>query len=184
MASVQETAHCFIRFAEFKSFVTNWRHWKRRRNCSCFPTGRALHHLSREVRHALNARLPNRRTGINWPIAWPQRCADFTPLDFLHVGMCEKQRLRGKIRDLRRLRERIYSAVFTIILDLLMLVFWVGASCGLAGRYQRFEGTYCLNLQPCKDKGFKSATSTSSHTLLESSKSLTWVVDESSDKSS
>jgi hypothetical protein len=28
-----------------------------------------------------------------------------------------------------------------------MLVLWVVTQCGLAGRFQRFGGTYCLNLQ-------------------------------------
>jgi hypothetical protein len=28
-----------------------------------------------------------------------------------------------------------------------MLVFWVETPCGLAGRYQRFGGTYCLHLR-------------------------------------
>jgi hypothetical protein len=27
-----------------------------------------------------------------------------------------------------------------------MLIFWVVMPCGLTGRYQRFEGTYCLHL--------------------------------------
>jgi hypothetical protein len=29
-----------------------------------------------------------------------------------------------------------------------MLFFWIVTSCGLAGRYQRFGGTYFLHLQP------------------------------------
>jgi hypothetical protein len=28
-----------------------------------------------------------------------------------------------------------------------MLVFWVAMQCGPVGRYQHFEGTYCLHLQ-------------------------------------
>jgi hypothetical protein len=29
-----------------------------------------------------------------------------------------------------------------------MLVFWVKTPCRLVSKYQRFLGTYCLNLQP------------------------------------
>jgi hypothetical protein len=31
--------------------------------------------------------------------------------------------------------------------DMLTSVFWVVTPCGLADRYQRFEGTYCVHLQ-------------------------------------
>jgi hypothetical protein len=35
-----------------------------------------------------------------------------------------------------------------------MLVFWVVTPCGLTGRYQRFEGTYCLDIQPLAHTAF------------------------------
>jgi hypothetical protein len=40
-------------------------------------------HYLEEVREYLNTRFPGRWIGRPAPIAWPPRCPDLTPLDFL-----------------------------------------------------------------------------------------------------
>jgi hypothetical protein len=45
--------------------------------------------------YALIARLPTRWIGRSGLIAWPPRCSDPTPLERLHVDVCER-RLGGE----------------------------------------------------------------------------------------
>jgi hypothetical protein len=64
-----------------------------------------------------------------------------------------------KVKTLKCLNEHVlmylklllYHFLFLIFLKgicwFLMMFFWVWAPCGLAGRSQRFEEAYCLDLQ-------------------------------------
>jgi hypothetical protein len=47
---------------------------------------------------------------------------------------------------MKEYRKDMRFEVFTV-LKMSMMVFWVVTPCGLAGAYQRFEGTYHLHLQ-------------------------------------
>jgi hypothetical protein len=57
------------------------------------------------------------------------------------------------VRDEKLKRKHLEDAVCYVKSEVLtavkmsMLFFWVITPCGLASRYQRFGGTYCVHLQ-------------------------------------